>query len=111
MHDCVAGFVRIHRRRETAQNSHEFRYISKSMEDTAMFNLLWSATRKSLIAFVLLCGLTAGERAFGQAPSGYWDNYWNWYDGTYRPYYQRRQVAVPRGGYAVPGYFGTYGYP
>jgi hypothetical protein len=83
------------------------------MEDTVMLNLLWSATRKSLIPVALLCGLTAGQRALGQvAPNGYWQNYWNWYDGTYRPYYQRRQsLGYVQGGYAVPGYFNTYGNP
>jgi hypothetical protein len=80
------------------------------MEDASMFNLLCSATRKSLIPFVLLCGLTAGQRASGQvAPNGYWQNYWNWYDGTYRPYYQRGPNLGYR--YVAPGYFSPYGNP
>jgi hypothetical protein len=104
------------RHRKCTFNGQESQWLlrsEKSMEDTSMFNLLCSATRKSLIPFVLLCGLTAGQRAFGQvAPNGYWDNYWNWYNGTYRPYYQRRQsFGYVRGGYAAPGYFNTYGNP
>jgi len=31
----------------------------------------------------------------------YWDGYWSWYDGTYRPYYTRRY-------YADPYYYGPY---
>jgi len=36
----------------------------------------------------------------------YWDGYWSWYDGTYRPYYSRRYYAEPY--YSGPSY-GYYG--
>ena len=41
----------------------------------------------------------------------YWRHYWNWYDGTYRPYYHRRYV-VPPAAYVYPpapvAPYGTY---
>ena len=39
----------------------------------------------------------------------YWDGYWSWYDGTYRPYYSRRAYSPYTYGY--PGnYSSPYGY-
>jgi hypothetical protein len=39
----------------------------------------------------------------------YWDGYWSWYDGSYRPYYYRQGYYAPRYSYGYPGY--GYGYP
>lgn len=41
--------------------------------------------------------------------SGYWNNYWNWYDGSYRPYYNRSY----RSSYYGSPYYGSsyYGSP
>lgn len=45
----------------------------------------------------------------------YWDGYWGWYDGTYRPYVSRRYYSSPynsRYGYSgySPYYGPSYGY-
>jgi hypothetical protein len=39
----------------------------------------------------------------------YWDGYWGWYDGSYRPYYTRRYYTYPRTGYYASPYGGYYG--
>jgi hypothetical protein len=43
----------------------------------------------------------------------YWDGYWGWYDGSYRPYYTRRHYSYPAYSY-YDGYYGDpyyYGSP
>jgi hypothetical protein len=36
----------------------------------------------------------------------YWDGYWSWYDGSYRPYYYRRSYGPSYGYYPYDGYYG-----
>jgi hypothetical protein len=41
----------------------------------------------------------------------YWDGYWSWYDGTYRPYVTRRYYySAPHTTYYGPYYGPSYGY-
>ena len=50
--------------------------------------------------------------AIWPAPSSaadYWGGYWNWYDGSYVPSYQRYYSAAPV--YSAPAYSSYYGAP
>ncbi len=37
----------------------------------------------------------------------YWDGYWSWYDGSYRPYYYRRSYGPSYDYYPYDGYYGS----
>jgi hypothetical protein len=60
----------------------------------------------------LILGIAAAGALVVLAPApvqadddDYWDGYWSWYDGTYRPYYHRRYYSArPR--YYDDGYYG-----
>jgi hypothetical protein len=64
---------------------------------------------KSLLRTLVLGIAAAGALvALGPAPAqaddDYWDGYWSWYDGTYRPYYHRQYYSYrPR--YYDSGYY------
>jgi hypothetical protein len=66
---------------------------------------------------VLACLGTLALSSVPQASQAddYWDGYWSWYDGSYRPYYYRQGYYAPRYSYGYPGYggygYGGYGYP
>ena len=68
-----------------------------------------------LILTMTVC-LGAMSLAVGATPAqadDYWDGYWSWYDGTYRPYMTRRYYSaspVYRSPYYGPYYGPSYGY-
>jgi hypothetical protein len=72
-------------------------------------------------SFIYMTALAClGTLALASVPTttqadDYWDGYWSWYDGSYRPYYYRQGYYAPRYSYGYPGYggyqYGGYGYP
>ncbi len=66
------------------------------------------------IAACLGAGVVTMTPATAQADD-YWDGYWSWYDGSYRPYYYRQRYYEPSYGYYPydgyyygPRYYGNY---
>lgn len=71
-----------------------------------MRNWIWIATAAALMT----AGLFMVEPKSATADE-YWDGYWGWYDGTYRPYVTRRYYSSPSAAYGSPYYYGpSYGY-
>lgn len=72
--------------------------------------------RWMLIIATAIClgGLSLATEATPAQADDYWDGYWGWYDGTYRPYVTRRYYSaspVYPAPYAGPSYYGpAYGY-
>ena len=61
--------------------------------------------RRFLLSAVLaLAAMTAAAPAKADP---YWTNHWNWYNGTYRPYYSRHYYGPSVGGYYGNGYYGN----
>ena len=62
--------------------------------------------RHLLFTLTAAAALLALSPAIDSKPAhadDYWDGYWSWYDGTYRPYVTRRYYSTPyEYGYAVP---------
>jgi hypothetical protein len=68
----------------------------------------------SIRKIMLMCVL--GVAAFIASPTttvadDYWDSYWSWYDGTYRPYYYRQNTYPDYRGYRYYDDGGYYAYP
>lgn len=57
--------------------------ITKTLAGVALLACFAVATPQDADAQVQIRGGRNWDR------SGYWNNYWNWYDGSYRPYYNR----------------------
>jgi hypothetical protein len=71
--------------------------------------------RWMLIAATAIClgGLSLAIDAKPAQADDYWDGYWGWYDGTYRPYVTRRYYGaspVYPSPYSAPYYGPAYGY-
>jgi len=64
--------------------------------------------RNALLAIVLGLSLLSLGAPTVKADD-YWDGHWTWYDGSYRPYYQRYYTARPYTSayYGRPAYYGN----
>ena len=78
--------------------------------------ILYTLTIAACLGAVLVVSMPAPTQA-----DEYWDGYWSWYDGSYRPYYARQYYSrpdyyQPRYGYypydgyyySGPRYYGEY---
>jgi len=69
--------------------------------------------RRNLYSLAIAACLGAGwvgiTPATAQADD-YWDGYWSWYDGSYRPYYYRQRYYEPYGYYPYDGYYSPRSY-
>jgi hypothetical protein len=65
--------------------------------------------RRLVYSLAIAACLGAGSVFLTPAPAqadDYWDGYWSWYDGSYRPYYYRQRVYGPSYGYyPYDGYY------
>jgi hypothetical protein len=66
-----------------------------------------------ILILALLLAVIGGGLTFAPASHAqdYWNNYWGWYDNTYRPYYHRYTYRPYADyGYLQPSYGGYYDY-
>ncbi len=68
---------------------------------------MFNAMRSALLAALAAVALLSGPSAVSAAHNRYWNNYWNWHNTRFRPYYRHRYV--PYQTYRYPYSYG-YGY-
>jgi hypothetical protein len=73
--------------------------------------------RRIIYTLVITACLAAGWGSVAPPAAqadDYWDGYWSWYDGSYRPYYYRQRYygpsygSNPYGSYYGSPYYGNY---